>query len=243
MKKNLLSGLMALLAAPLLAADASPKADVKNAAAVLGSQTNYSWRTTVEVGNNSRFRPGPTEGKTEKGGYTTLSMSFNDNTSEAVLKGTNGALKTPDNGWQSLAEAAKDDGGGGFNPTLFLARSVQNFKTPAVRAADLCDQTKDLKKDTNGISGDLTEDGAKALLMFRPRGGNGGGEGPTVSNAKGSAKFWLKDGKLTKFQFHLQGTVSFNGNDRDVDRTTTVEIKDVNSTKIEVPDEAKKKLQ
>jgi hypothetical protein len=37
--------------------------------------------------------------------------------------------------------------------------------------------------------------------------------------------------------------VSFNGNDRDVDRTTTVEIKDVNSTKIEVPDEAKKKLQ
>jgi hypothetical protein len=36
--------------------------------------------------------------------------------------------------------------------------------------------------------------------------------------------------------------VSFNGNDRDVDRTTTVEIKDVNSTKIEVPDEAKKKL-
>jgi len=243
MKRHIFHGLMALLAAPLLAADASPKADVKNAAAVLGSQTNYSWRTTVEVGNNSRFRPGPTEGKTEKGGYTTLSMSFNDNTSEAVLKGTNGALKTPDNGWQSLAEAAKDDGGGGFNPTLFLARSVQNFKTPAVRAADLCDQTKDLKKDTNGISGDLTEDGAKALLMFRPRGGNGGGEGPTVSNAKGSAKFWLKDGKLTKFQFHLQGTVSFNGNDRDVDRTTTVEIKDVNSTKIEVPDEAKKKLQ
>jgi hypothetical protein len=36
--------------------------------------------------------------------------------------------------------------------------------------------------------------------------------------------------------------VSFNGNDRDVDRTTTVEIKNVNSTKIEVPDEAKKKL-
>jgi len=243
MKRNLLSGLMALLAVPLLAADSSPKADIKNAAAALGSQTNYSWRTTVEVGNNSRFRPGPTQGRTEKGGYTALLMSFGDNTNQAVLKGTNGALKTPDNGWQSLAEATKDDGGGGFNPTLFLARSMQNFKAPTVQAADLCDQTKDLKKDTNGISGDLTEDGAKALLSFRPRGGNGGGEGPTVSNAKGSAKFWLTDGKLAKYQFHVQGTVSFNGNDRDVDRTTTVEIKDVNSTKIEVPDEAKKKLQ
>ena len=235
--------LMALLAAPLLAADVSPKDNIKNAAAALGNQTNYSWRTTVEVGNNSRFRPGPTEGRTQKGGYTALLMSFGDNTNEAVLKGTNGAIKTPDNGWQSLAEAAKDDGGGGFNPSLFLARMMQNFKAPAIQAADLADAAKDLKKDTNGISGDLTEDGAKALLTFRPRGGGGGGEGPTVSNAKGSAKFWLTDGKLVKYQFRVQGTVSFGGNDRDVDRTTTVEIRDVNSTKIEVPDEAKKKMQ
>jgi len=98
-----------------------------------------------------------------------------------------------------------------------------------------------LKKDTNSISGDLTELGAKTLLAFRPRGGNGG-EGPTITNAKGSVKFWLQDGKLVKYQFHVQGTVSFNGNDRDVDRTTTVEIKDVNSTKIDVSDDVKKIL-
>jgi hypothetical protein len=241
MKRNIMFSLMALLAAPLLAADAGPRADVKTAAAALGNQTNYSWRTTVEVGNNSRFRPGPTEGRTQKGGYTTLLMSFNDNTSEAVLKGTNGAIKAPDNGWQSLAETLKEDGGGGFNPSQFLARMMQNFKTPAVQAADLADSAKDLKKDTNGISGDLTEDGAKTLLAFRPR--DGGGEAPAISNAKGSAKFWLADGKLVKYQFQVQGHVSFNGNDRDVDRTTIVEIKDVNSTKIIVPDEAKKKLQ
>ena len=40
----------------------------------------------------------------------------------------------------------------------------------------------------------------------------------------------------------MQGKVSFNGNDRDVDRTTTVEIKDVGTTKVEVPEGAKKKL-
>ena len=45
-----------------------------------------------------------------------------------------------------------------------------------------------------------------------------------------------------KYQFHVQGTVSFNGNDRDIDRTTTVEIKDVNTTKIEVSDDVKKIL-
>ena len=241
MKKILSFSLLLLTASPLLAADA--KTDVTSAAAALGSQKNYSWKTTVEVGNNSRFKPGPTEGKTEKDGYTTLTMTFNDNTSEAVIKGTNAAIKTPDNGWQSAAEAIADgNGGGGFNPAMFIARTVQNFKTPALDAAKLADETKDLKAGTNGISGDLTENVVKSTLTFR-RGGNNGGDGPTVTNPKGSVTFWVADGKLVKYQYHVTGTVSFNGNDREVDRTTTTEIKDVGTTKIEVSDEAKKKLE
>ena len=42
---------------------------------------------------------------------------------------------------------------------------------------------------------------------------------------------------------HVEGSVSFNGQDRDVNRTTTVEIKDVGATKIEVPAEAKAKME
>lgn len=230
---------MALLAGSLLAADSSPKDDVKKAAAALGSQTNYTWQATVEVPADSPFKPGPTDGKTEKGGYTTLSFSFGDNSTEAVTKGTNGAVKT-DDGWKTLAEALKDNGDGGFNPTMFIARMVQNYRVPAVEAASLADDAKELKQDTNSISGDLTEAGAKELLSFRRRGN--GGDGPTVTNAKGSVKFWLSNGKLAKYQFHLQGAVSFNGNDRDVDRTTTVDIKDIGSTKIQVPEGAQKKL-
>ena len=55
-------------------------------------------------------------------------------------------------------------------------------------------------------------------------------------------KFWLKDGALSKYEFKLKGTVDFNGTDVDVDRTTTVEIKDVGTTKISVPEAATKKL-
>jgi len=231
---------MALLAGSLLAADSSPKDDVKKAAAALGSQTNYTWQATVEVPADSPFKPGPTDGKTEQGGYTMLSFNFGDNTTEAVTKGTNGAIKT-DDGWKTLAEALKDNGDGGFNPTLFMARMVQNYRVPAVEAASLADDTKELKQDTNSISGDLTEAGAKELLSFRRRGT--GGDGPTVTNPKGSVKFWVKDGKLVKYQYHVQGTVNFNGDDHDVDRTTTVEIKDVNATKIDVAAAAKKKLQ
>jgi hypothetical protein len=240
MKKNLLLGVFTLLASSLLAADSSPKDEVKKAATALGGQTNYSWHQTVEVPADSQFKPGPTDGKTEKGGYTTLSFEFGDNTTEAVKRGTNGVIST-DDGWQTLAEAMKDNGDGGFNMTTFRARMVQNYKVPAVEAANLADSAKELEPDTNSISGDLTEAGAKELLTFRRRGN--GGDGPTVTNPKGSVKFWVKDGQLVKYQYHVQGTVSFNGNDRDVDRTTTVEIKDVNTTKIDVAADAKKKLQ
>ena len=239
MKRNILFGTMVLLAGSLFAAVASPKDEVKAAAKALGNQTNYSWKATVESPNGGGRFNGPTEGKTENGGYTWLSLTMRDDTVEAVLKGGKGAAKTED-GWQSLAELSQDNGDGGFNPNMFLARRLQSFKTPAVEAADLADQAKELKKDGDALAGDLTEAGAKAMLAFRPP--RGGDEGPTVSDAKGSVKFWVKDGQLTKYQFHVQGTVSFNGNDRDVDRTTTVQIKDVGTTKIQVSDDAKKKL-
>jgi len=142
-------------------------------------------------------------------------------------------LTAPDgNGWQSAAEAEKDENFGRFR-----AMMARNVKTPAAQAAELANDTKELKKDGDTYSGDLTEDGAKTLLRFRR-----GGDGPPVANAKGSVKFWLQDGALTKYQFKVKGTVTFGGNDVDVDRTTTVEIKDVGATKLDPPAEAKQKL-
>lgn len=236
MKKNLLFSFAAFAAVSVFAADDNPKANVTSAATALGNADNYSWHTTIDAGANARFRPGPTDGKTEKDGYTTVSMTFNDNTTQIVMHGTNAAIKTPDGDWQSAAEALQDNGGGP-NPAMFAARMAQNFKKPADQAATLASQATELKAGDTGISGDLTEDAAKGMLTFR-RGGNA-----TVSNPKGSVTFWVTDGKLTKFQTHVTGSVSFNGNDFDVDRTTTTEIKDVGSTKVEVPGDAKKKLE
>jgi hypothetical protein len=237
MKKSILFSTLILMAGSLLAADSSPKDEVTAAATALGNQSNYSWHTTIASPGGGRFN-GPTDGKTEKAGSTWLSMTRGDNTTEAVLQGDKGAVKMADSDWQSLAELAKDDGNGGFNRNRFIARSLQNYETPAVQVTNLVAQTKELKQADTAITGDLTDDGAKSLLTFGRRGGNG----PEVSNAKGSVKFWLKDGALTKYEFSVTGTVSWNGNDRDIDRTTTVEIKDVGTTKIEVPEAAKKKL-
>ena len=245
MKKNILFGMMLLTACPVLAA---PKDDVTTAAAALGNAANYTWQTTVDMGANSPFQMGPTDGKTEKDGYTTVSMSMMDNTSTVVLKGTNAAVKG-DSGWQTVAEATQDGGGGGGmggGPGMFAVMQAQNLKLPAVEATNLVALAGDLKADGDKITGDLTTDGVKGLMSFGgrgPRGGPGGGNGPDITNPKGSVSFWVADGKLTKYQFHVTGSMDFGGNAMDMDRTTTVTIKDVGTTKVEVADDAKKKLQ
>ncbi len=245
MKKNVLFSIMILAAGSLMAADSNPKDDVKAAAVALGSAANYTWQTTADYGANSPFQPGPTDGKTEKDGYTTVSMSFGGNASMAVLKGTNAAVQT-DNGWQTVAEAMQGGGGGGFgNPGMMIVRTAQNLKTPAVEATNLVSLAGELKVDGDKITGDLTADGAKAQMSFGGRGrrGGGGGTPPEITNPKGTVTFWLTDGKLTKYQFHVTGSMDFGGTPMDMDRTTTVVISNIGTTKVEVPDDAKKKLQ
>jgi hypothetical protein len=234
MNKHLLFGTMALLAGSLLQANAAPKDDLAAAAKQLAAKDNYSWKQKTENAGGGGFGGGAGEGKLEKDGYLWVSMTMRDNTIEAVKKGDKGAIKTQD-GWQSLSEATSGDPG----PATFMARRLQNYKAPATQAEELAGQVKELKQDGDVYSGELTEEGAKSQLMF---GGRGGGNGPEISGAKGSAKFWVKDGMLSKYEIKVQGKVSFNGNDRDIDRTTTVEIKDIGSTKVELPDDAKKKM-
>lgn len=232
MKRNLALSTLLLLAGSLLAAD-SPKDEVTGATKALADKSNYSWKTTTETAGNQNFRPGPTEGKTEKGGATWLSLSMRDNKVEAVIKGTKAVMKTGDT-WESVSE----DAAGQQGPAQFLSRRIRTFKAPAAQAQDILAKVAELKKDGDTYAGDLTEDGAKAQLAMGGRGGNA----PDISGAKGSVKFWIKDGVLAKYEVKVQGKVSTNGNDRDVDRTTTVEIKDVGTTKLEVPEDAAKKL-
>jgi len=236
----MLVGTIALMAGSLIAADSGSKDDVAAAATKLAASGSYSWTATMDLGPNSQFTPGPTEGKVDSAGYTWLSVTFNDNTTEGVKKGDKVAVKT-DDGWQSAAEAdGGGGGGGGFNPVTFMARRMQNLKAPAAEVQDLLGKMANVKKDGDVYSGDLTEEGAKDQLTMGFRRRNGGGAAPT--DAKGSVKFWIKDGALTKYQTHVTGKREFNGEERDIDRTVTVDVKNVGSTTVTLSDEAKKKL-
>ena len=230
MKTQVLTLAASFITASILAADSSPADTVKAAAKALGGKDNYSWKTTIEFGNNE----GTVEGKAEKDGATLLTISGGDQSTDAALKGGKSALKV-EGAWKTLAEAAEE---GQPGAARFISRMLQNFKAPAAEAEDIAGKVKELKLAEGVYSGDLTEEGVKSLLRWR----RAGGTPPEVTGAKGSAKFWVKDGALTKYEYKLEGTMTINGNERDVSRKNTVEIKDVGTTKVNVPEEAAKKL-
>jgi len=215
-----------LLAAALIAADGPAVEDVRSAITALGGQPNYGWITTVVVPESAPFKPGPTEGRVEKGGFATVTLSFGENRSEVVMKGDQALIKDPEGQWKSASELENAEG-----PARFLGFIVRNVKTPAVQASELLGAAKDLKKEGEVYAGEMTADGVRKQFRF--------GE---PQNPKGWVKFWVKDGALQKFEVRVEARMEFNGNEFDASRTTTTELREVGTTKVSPPEDAKKKL-
>src|SRR5262249_15586003 len=148
-----------LFVSSLIAADA--KDDVLAAAKKLATQPNYAWKTTVVVPESAQFKPGPTEGKTEKDGFTYLTLSFGDNITEVALKGEKAVVTNQDGDWKLASDLENAEG-----RERFLGRMVRNFKTPATQASDLVAEAKEIKKEGDVYSGELTEEGAKKQFRF-----------------------------------------------------------------------------
>ena len=258
---------MLFAAGSLLAAD--PKDTVAAAAKKLADGGNYTWKQTVDAGENG-FGSGVTQGKTADGLTWTSTPGFAFGGGDApppterIYKGTNSATKNQDGKWQTAdeiaAEQAANGGGGGFGGFGGGGGFFGGGLTlPTAAVADLMGDIKDLKEDGGALVGDLTDDGAKGNVMpfGRRRGGRGGAPGgggpggagggggftpPEPTNAKGSVKFWVKDGVLTKYEMKNSGTMSFGGNDVEINRTTTVEFSAVGSTKVDAPADIVAKL-
>ncbi|HUR60557.1 MAG TPA: hypothetical protein VM029_22745 [Opitutaceae bacterium] len=129
-------------------------------------------------------------------------------------------------------------GGGGFG----FGGGGQN--NPAEEVTALLAQAKNFKSADGAIVGDLSDEAVTQRLSFggRGRGGQGGDAPPAPKNASGTVKFWLKDGAIAKYQVHVKGTTAGRNGEQERDTTTTVEIKDIGTAKVNVPDGAKKKL-
>ena len=244
---------------------AAPVDDLAAAAQKLVDAPNYSWTSTTEIAN-SQFPAMPSEGVAEKGGFSVVTRTFNDNKSQTVRKGTEVVMQNRDGDWVTMEEMRAQFGGGqrsggapggaapggapagggqrgggrgGFGGGMF--GGVAN---PAEGVAALAAKLKDLKLVDGALVGTATGTDAAALLA--PAGGRGGQGGQGNFGPKYSSvtvKFWLKDGAVAKYSTHTVGTMTLpNGDDRELDTTTTIEFKNVGTTKVEVPEAAKKKF-
>jgi len=253
MKKNLLLAAAFVFAGSLASVQAESKEEVKDAIKKLTEAGNYSWTSTTArpegaggggAGAGRGGAAGATNGKFADG-LVYLTSTRGDRTTESLVKGEKAATKGQD-GWAAVEVRPAGDAAGGQGRQRFgRGRNLLNFKAPATQAEELLGQVAELKKDGDVYTGALTEEAAKGLVTFGGGGRRGGAAGgnadrPQPTGVKATAKFWIKDGVLAKYETVTAGTISFNGNDRDLGRTTTVEIKDAGSTKIEVPEEAKK---
>lgn len=247
MKPHLPALLTAAFALAL--AHAAPVDDVKAAAQKLADAPNYAFTITTEFAN-SQFPSVPVHGVTEKGGYTVTTVTFNDTPRQTVRKGEQAVTQNRDGEWMTMEELrqqfANNAGGGGGNRGgggggrgfgMFGGGATDYAKN----AADLAAKIKDAKLVDGAIVGTLSPDDAATFLTFgRGRGGN---QAPAPKNASGTVKFHLSNGALAKYILNVKGTVATpNGDERDVDVTTTTEFKNIGATKVEVPEPAKKKL-
>jgi len=235
MKRALIIGTIGLLAHTLSAADSDPNQKVASATKQLAEKPNYSWTTSTKEADGSQGRMGPIEGKAAKEGVTYLSFTISEVPVEVYMNGPKGTAKALE-GWQSFDDISQTSG-----TAAAIVRYLRSYKAPAAESADLSAKVKDLKEADGVLSGELKEDAVKELLLRGAR-RREGDEAPKVADAKGSIKFWMKDGALTKYESNVQGKVTAGDRDTDINRTITVEIKDAGATKLEVPAEAKEKM-
>ena len=233
MKKALIIGLIGLLAHTLSTAQSSPQDKIMSAAKQLGDQPNYRWTTTIKEGDSAPF-PG-ISGKTTKGGPTCLTTMMGTTPSDVYLDGQKGTAKGS-GGWQSFDEIAK---GGGF--AAALVGYLRSYKVPSVECGAFSKELQDVKEKEGILSGELKSEAAKAYLeFFIPR--FAGQEPPKLGDPRGSMKFWIEKGVLTKYEIDVQCKVTRGDQESDFHRITTIEIKNVGTTKLEVPEGAKQKL-
>jgi hypothetical protein len=226
---------------------AEPKEVVGGAIKALKGKASYSWSTTSEMAN-SQFPAMTTKGKTENG-LTLLTAESPNGEVQAVKKGEKGVVKT-EQGWKTAEELSQGGQGGpgaGGGRGRFMSRRLLTTVTPAEEAEDLLKGIKELKSVEGGaFAAELTPEAAKDRAGFFGRRPQGGGQGgftpPEPKDAKGTVKFWVKDGVLSKMELKTSAKITFQDNERDVDRTVTTEISGIGTTKVEVPEDAKKKL-
>jgi hypothetical protein len=196
---------------------------------------NYSWtETLLDSLAASKFTI-QTRGKVDPGGFTSVSMDLGSRTIQGYRYENKAYVSCAQRNWRSEPLLRNDE-----TPGEFMARLVRRVIPPATELDLILKNGDKLKKDGELLSADLPPGLVSKFL-------DQGTGRPAKTKRKdpsgtGTVKIWTKDGAVTKYEIKLSGKVEIDGKETDVDRTRTIEITDVGTTTIDLPDQARKKF-
>jgi len=129
----------------------------------------------------------------------------------------------------------------GSNPAPAYSNLQKTLSRPHEEIGIIVAGYTDLKVEDGVVSGPLNETAAKLLLV------HAGQDEITPLTASGTFRLWVKDGVLQKYETKLEGTLAIETaakarHEVTVHQRSTTTVKDIGTTKFEVPEEAKKKL-
>jgi hypothetical protein len=143
-----------------------------------------------------------------------------------------------------ITSRTRHHGSGSSGPKSSADRSYSNLQLaishPHEELGVIVGSHQEFNVEGDVVTGTLTDLGAQLLLV------RDGQDSLTPVRATGSFKLWLRDGAVVKYQVKVQGTLrvelSSGHREINVQQTTDTLIKEVGTTRFEVPAEARRKL-
>jgi hypothetical protein len=202
---------------------------------------NHSW--TEVVTDSTKASPLKIEGREDPNGLTAVSIVLTNRTIEGYLLGNKAYVTCAQKNWKTEPLLAN-----GESPGALMSRLIRTVTPPAQEIDLMLNSGEKLKKNGDVISGDLPDSLAKKLFEDsekRSRKEEAADRKSVRKEAKathGNVTLWIKDNLVTKYEVRLIGKIDVDGKETEVIRTRTIEIKDIGTTKIDVPQKARQKL-
>jgi hypothetical protein len=219
--------------ASLVAGNAQTAENALNPAAALGDLPSYSWTATVSPLEGST-KAMVIEGATERDGPTALTIRFGGRTIHGYSLENKTYITSPNTNWRDALEHRKFE-----SPAKFMTRTIRRIIPPTQQIVRLVGSAAQLRKEGELYSGELSESVAKRLLNPERQSGS---DAPAIQKATGNVKIWTRDGVVSRYEFSARGKVNAEGKETDLAQTTIVEIKDVGTTKVMLPEQVRQKV-
>ena len=120
----------------------------------------------------------------------------------------------------------------------------RHVRTPAEELRTLADKLSDVRLSSQGsLTGALDSATARVYLETSTRGRTPQKKSPVIQSVSGTVELWVKDGLPERYQVVLSANLSLPFGTKHVTCLLTTHVKEINTTKLEIPAGAREILE